>query len=625
MEILHSNPMFPACARKNVCTLYNFARRSTTKLLSRFCDSSKCDSISAVDAVRRYTRKHLPAVILTDILSNLVPASTDRWRFSCISTTDLLQCKIHPECQLVYRKLFNIIKVLFSEDISSLTINLKTVSIDSYPMVIKSIESVINKPPSREFKLLTSLVISGGSVHSDFLLDTIQSLAITLKRSCRNLENLHLPVASNKIFLSISDVHNIRALKVDRTRHFNKQGLYHLCHPDSQSKKTLQVLHIGVFKHVEFEKQHVAEFLRCMTSLLEFSLLDSNRALVRVDGSATPGDKVLMYSVFKRAIRDSEEKTGLGHEGEVSQGHQHGENVKILKTNLTEMTIVDRNLKPHYILESAPRLSRLTVDWQQELSFTPFNRYSASWFTDMIKGNSWSILSRRLTRLDITFPSSHSINSYSLPLEDYTKLMQNLSNLRQLRLVGAGQGGPVPLIPTLRYCPHLIELTLEKSPVHVPDNYEVIDPTYISHSLQKFYYLGEMSSLLVHNYMMKGIGHYMPSLKELEVQPQAVLGYHGLTPDQVIELASLKKLTRLSVPLSIRDCINNLPQIIFVLREFASLRFLTLSWGMSHESYDITRSKIQYMMDWLFMALGAENANIHLQLSYKQHPQEYRR
>ena len=59
----------------------------------------------------------------------------------------------------------------------------------------------------------------------------------------------------------------------------------------------------------------------------------------------------------------------MGHEGEVSQGHQHGENVKRLKTNLTEMTIVDRNLKPHYILESAPRLSRLTVDWQQVIDY----------------------------------------------------------------------------------------------------------------------------------------------------------------------------------------------------------------------------------------------------------------
>ena len=103
------------------------------------------------------------------------------------------------------------------------------------------------------------------------------------------------------------------------------------------------------------------------------------------------------------------------------------------------------------------------------------------------------------------------------------------------------------------------------------------------------------------------------------------MGYSGLTPDQVVELSRLSRLEKLSVPLSIRECIMNLPQMIFVLREFQSLRFLTLSWGLSHESYDISRSKITYMMDWLFNALGAENANIHLQLSYNQHPQEYRR
>ena len=104
-----------------------------------------------------------------------------------------------------------------------------------------------------------------------------------------------------------------------------------------------------------------------------------------------------------------------------------------------------------------------------------------------------------------------------------------------------------------------------------------------------------------------------------------MLGYSGLTPDQVVDLSRLSRLEKLSVPLSIRECIMNLPQMIFVLREFQSLRFLTLSWGLSHESYDISRSKITYMMDWLFNALGAENANIHLQLSYTQHPQEYRR
>ena len=140
-----------------------------------------------------------------------------------------------------------------------------------------------------------------------------------------------------------------------------------------------------------------------------------------------------------------------------------------------------------------------------------------SWFSEMLAGNSWATLSSRLSRLDITFPSAHSINSYSLPLTDFTRMMENLSCLRELRLVGAGQGEPVPLVPILRYCPKLTELVLEKSPVHVPDNYEVIDPSYVSSSLTRFSYLGEMSSLLVHNFMMRGIAHYMPALIELEV------------------------------------------------------------------------------------------------------------
>ena len=35
-------------------------------------------------------------------------------RFSCVTTKELLNCKIHPECDLVYNKLDSIIKVLFS-------------------------------------------------------------------------------------------------------------------------------------------------------------------------------------------------------------------------------------------------------------------------------------------------------------------------------------------------------------------------------------------------------------------------------------------------------------------------------------------------------------------------------
>ena len=110
----------------------------------------------------------------------------------------------------------------------------------------------------------------------------------------------------------------------------------------------------------------------------------------------------------------------------------------------------------------------------------------------------------------------------------------------------------------------------------------------------------------------------------MQIQPQTVLGYAGLSPQQVRELSRLEALERLAVPLSIRSCEMNLPEMIYVLKEFTSLRFLTLSWGLSHESYDINRSKISYMMHWLDNALRAENANINLQLSYEHHPQEYR-
>ena len=55
------------------------------------------------------------------------------------------------------------------------------------------------------------------------------------------------------------------------------------------------------------------------------------------------------------------------------------------------------------------------------------------------------------------------------------------------------------------------------------------------------------------------------------------------------EFSRLKKLERLSVPLSIRECIMNMPEVVYVLREFDSLRHLILSWGMWHESYDISK------------------------------------
>ena len=373
--------------------------------------------------------------------------------------------------------------MLFSEDITRMKFNLKTVMIKSYGQVINSLERELSRKAS-DFPLLQSLVISGGSVHTDSLVSDIKELTRTLSQSCPNLENLHLPVTSNSVLNYISRT-RIKALKSDRTKSLDREGLYLLCKPGRKSRKHLQVLHLGVFVHARFEKQDVAKFVKQMKTLREFSLLDKGRALLRLEAESIPGDKVLTYSTFKLAIRDSQER---------------------LMTALTEMTVVDRSLKPFYLLESAPLLTRLSLDWQQELSFPPFNRFSPDWFSRMLRTDqSWVLLAKRLTHLDVTFPAAHSINSYSLPLEDFTKLMESLSNLEELRLEGAGQGGPIPLIAILNYCPQLKDLTLDNTPVHVPDNYEIVDQRCVSSSMRRFSYLGKMSSLLVHNYMMTGM------------------------------------------------------------------------------------------------------------------------
>ena len=497
MDPLLGCAMFPPIARKDVPSLYSASKKKTIKIISEVCERDRLQS-NDVFKMRKYIRSNLPAVIITDILSEMIPS--DKWRFPCSSSKEILECRIHSECSLVFGSLGNIISVLFSEDISKVKINLKTVKINSYSRVVNSFIFEFRRKSNF---LLSSLVLCGGSVHTDSLVRDMEDLMGTMKRSCPNLENLHLPVTSNIVLNHLSQM-KIKAFKSDRTKGFNKTGLYHLCRPGSHSHRHLQVLHLGVFKHSRFEKQDVAEFVRCMKSLREFSLLDSARALVRLEASNTPGDKVLTYSVFKLAIRDS----GGGRGGR-----------ERLVTSWTEMTVVDRSLKPFYILESAPHLERLSLDWQQELSFPDWNRFRPDWFSVMVRSDqSWALLARRLSRLDITFPATYSINSYSLPLEDFTRLMENLGNLVELRLVGAGQGGPIPLMPILHFCPRLTDLRLERSPVHVPDNYEVIDRRFVSSSLQRFYYLGEMSSLLVHNYMTTGIAIYMPNLVELEVR-----------------------------------------------------------------------------------------------------------
>ena len=112
-------PMFPPRARKCASSLYSCSKKVSNRMLVKFITSPM-----SVRKVRKYIRQSLPAVILTDMLSSLVPSPSDKWRFPCAVTQDRLHCRMHPECELVYARLDRIIRVMFSEDISHVNINL---------------------------------------------------------------------------------------------------------------------------------------------------------------------------------------------------------------------------------------------------------------------------------------------------------------------------------------------------------------------------------------------------------------------------------------------------------------------------------------------------------------------
>ena len=84
-----------------------------------------------------------------------------------------------------------------------------------------------------EFPLLQSLVLSGGSVHTDSLVTAMGELTWALSRFCPNLENLQLPVTSNLVLKNVSKM-RVKAFKSDRTKSLNKNGCT-ICVSQSQS------------------------------------------------------------------------------------------------------------------------------------------------------------------------------------------------------------------------------------------------------------------------------------------------------------------------------------------------------------------------------------------------------
>jgi len=252
----------------------------------------------------------------------------------------------------------------------------------------------------------------------------------------------------------------------------------------------------------------------------------------------------------------------------------------------------------------------------------------------MIGKATWRALAVKLSKLSITFPASYIPNAYSLPPQDFSLLMSHLNNLTHLHLKGAGMNGPFPLLPVLRQCPLLAELILEKTPIHVPNDFEAVREEYKQRTLGKVHLNVELSSLTFHQHLTSIIASYMPELEELELMPKNVREFTGFTLDQVLKLSRLKKLKRLAIPFSTADCTSNMPATIYTLKEFEALENLVLSWGgcvqttFNYQAFGFVHNNSSSypvnLMTWLHTALEANNSKINLQLSIKHHSQEYK-
>ena len=291
---------------------------------------------------------------------------------------------------------------------------------------------------------------------------------------------------------------------------------------------------------------------------------------------------------------------------------------------LQELKVVDRELRPEYLLVSCPNLNKITIDWQHELTQPPYNRLGPTWFKNLIQNADWRQLCQSsLAELSITFPAVYSPDGYSCPPIDFIELMKPMSNLKSLSLKGMINPGHVSILDFIYHCPNLEELVLDRCSVFFPDPNDFPDFPPPSTKLKKCHIVNKTSSFHASQCITNCIVRFMPNLQELVLRPEAegFLNGPGLSLEELHHLAELQDLVRLEAPISTEDSVNNMPEFVYVLRDFPSLRYLCISWGKTPPEVHFGR-KFR-LLEWLRNVLQAENANICLQFSHTLHASLY--
>ena len=589
--------------RRNIPSLYDLSKKSVRVWIVKSIKSPS----HFIAKARKLLRKTTFPLIREQLLQELLPFD-NHWEFGCLQTKKRSRCRSHQECVLQFSYAPKILKFLFGADMQTFKMDLKKIAAQHREETFRTLTKAIKMS---DYTRLKELHLPGGSAMMDEYLEMFEDLCYYLKNRAPFLNKLHLPIASNKCFQSLSKIPDLQYLVVDRSRHFNLIGLSALCDEYAFSRFSLRILHIGVFKHHGFSKSEVSHFLAEMPNLISFSLMDEDRGLLSNDQNAPLGAKVFTYSALKLAITKHAFRNG----------HQEP-----FVCPLQELSVVDRQLKPEYLLVSCPNITKLHLDWQEELTQPPYNKISPKWFPNLLQNPDWRQLCKSsLTELSITFPAAHSPEGYSCPSTDFIQLMKPLTHLKNLTLKGMINPGHVSILDFLFHCPNLEELILDRCSVFLPNPNDYPDFPPPHTTLKKMHLVNKTSSFLVSQYITKCIVRFMPKLQEIVLRPEAIEG-HGLnTPGLLLEdlhhLAALQDLVRLEAPISTEDCINNMPEFVYVLRDFPKLRHLTVSWGKTPPEVHFGR-KFK-LVEWLRNVLQAENANISVQFSHALHASFY--
>lgn len=578
---------------------------------------------------RNFIRNSLTTSIRQRILSELIPFVEENemklsgglnvWKYGCLhSNGSKLGCKLHPECKLLYNFCPKILQLLFTNDMRSLRINLKKLSATSCEETLYTLATMMK---NCKLSNVIELMITGCHLGINVYLPLFEDLCYYVKKNAPYMQKLHLPIASNDCLKSTSKMPRLCSLTVERSQHLNHKGLAYLGDRNSCSRFGLKICHIGVFKHHSFNKLDVTEFLEKMTNLSSFSLMDEHRALVNEE---LIGAKVFTYSALKLALTRSVflNSSKLKSTTTTTSPHEQQDQEEVsppqnFQCALKELKIVDRQLKPQYILETCPDLQSLQIDWQEELSEVPFEEYPSDWFNDLVKNPDWHQLANTLTSLKIVFPAKYSVGGYSCDPETLMCLVRNMTELEHLSLKGM-KNDLVPLDQMLDQLPKLKELVWSDcSLVHFNNQLEF----HSEHKSLRYLHITDAHFLPYEaSEILENISKLAPNLEELVLRPKLPSTFGGFLLNEIWKLSSLQHLNRLEITISTSDCSNNMPELVYVLRDFPSLRYLIISWGVH---IDLSNIRIARLLSWLISALEGDNANIHVQICYALHSNLY--